>query len=595
MRETREHVLPLDGTVVYPRDVVGGKGGSIAKMAALGLSVPPAFVIPIAVGQRYRLAGLELESGIWEEVIAGVGELEGKAGRSFGDLEAPMLVSVRSGAAMSMPGMMDTILNLGINDDVERALARMCGDRAFARATHTRFVYDFGTIVLRAPVDSPEAASAPEDARAAVAESCGLQVPTNPLEQLRAAICAVFESWSSRRAVAYRRQWGLSDEGGTAVVVQAMAFGNLGKRSGTGVLFTRDPLNGAPAAYGEWLLGAQGDDVVGGTHSPASLSTLQREMPEVHRELVEAGQLLEREHRDVQDIEFTVEQGRLYLLQTRAAKRSAVAAVRIAADLASEGIIDRRSALSRVSSEQLAAAIAPRIAPPALDTAEILAEGVPACPGVAWGTVVLDGEDAQAADGDVVLARPMTSPADIEGIIAARGLVTERGGATSHAAVVSRALGRPSVVGVGEGTTGGWAGQEITVDGGAGVVYAGRLALEETDAGSVPGFDALLAWAREQCPVRIVESAEEVVDLDARTGEVDPSIEALAEVIRGAPAVAGCVVASAAGARAVVASGVTTVVRRPEQDEALLLLHLAHAAREEDGRGSAEARTEEDT
>jgi pyruvate,orthophosphate dikinase len=595
MAGTSERVLILDGEYAYGPEVVGGKGASIARMLALGLRVPPAFVLPIEECRRHRAAGGQLDPEAWEAVLAGVSELERATGKRLGDPSAPLLVSVRSAAAVSMPGMMDTILNLGISDAVEVGLAALSGDAAFARATHARFVHEFGQTVLGALLEPLTPQAGAQDVRSAVLADTGAKVPTEPLEQLRAAIAAVFDSWSSRRAVAYRRHWGIEENGGTAVVVQAMVFGNLALRSGTGVLFTRNPLSGEPKPYGEWLAGGQGEDVVSGTHDPSPLSTLREELPEIHDQLLEAGRLLEQEYGDVQDIEFTVENGQLYLLQTRSAKRSPLAAVRTAVDLVGAGLIDPSTALGRISPEQLALALAPRLREETIAGAEVFARGTPACPGVASGTVVADAEAADAADGDVVLARPTTSPEDVAGMIAARGVVTERGGSTSHAAVVTRALGRPSVVGVGDGVTAGWAGRAVTVDGSTGVVYAGLLPTESVSPQDVPGLERIIEWGRNLCPVQVADEAPEVWDLDAAglgiETEADP--ERLAERLRGAPAVAGSVLATPVGADAVLRAGVPVVVPLPGQPAAVMLLRLVQAVRERERDSSARRTTEE--
>ena len=362
MSQVTERILVLDGSAAYGKDVVGGKGASIAQMRALGLPVPPAFVLPITECRRYHEAGRTLDEGLWSAVQDGIAMIERETGRRIGDAEAPLLVSVRSGAAISMPGMMDTILNLGITDEVEGGLARQSGDPDFARETHVRFVHEFAHTVLGADLDPPGDTATAAQVREAVRDDTGEEVPTEPLEQLRASIRAVFDSWSSRRAVAYRRHWGIPEEGGTAVVVQAMVFGNLGEGSGTGVLFTRDPLSGAPEPFGDWLPRGQGEDVVSGTHDPLPMSVFHEQLPEAHDQLLEVGRLLEREQGDVQDIEFTVERGRLYLLQARAAKRSPQSAVRTAVDLAEEGSIDHETALSRVTPEQLYTVLAPLLA-----------------------------------------------------------------------------------------------------------------------------------------------------------------------------------------------------------------------------------------
>jgi pyruvate,orthophosphate dikinase len=581
-----ERVLVLDGSVSYGNDVVGGKGASVARMRSLDLPVPPAFVLPVDECRRYHSAGRRLDDALWPSVLEGVARLERETGRRFGDPAAPLLVSVRSGAPISMPGMMDTILNLGINDEVEDGLGRLCGDPGFARNTHARFLREFGGMVMHADVDRLSDAVTPAAIRDAILEDTGEAIPSDPHQQLEAAIRAVFDSWVSRRATAYRRHWGIPEDGGTAVVVQAMVFGNLGPSSGTGVLFTRDPVTGRQEMYGEWLSGGQGDDVVGGSVNPLPLAAMAEQMPEAHEQLLEAGRLLERENGDVQDIEFTVEAGRLYLLQSRTAKRSAQAAVLTAVELAEEGAIDKRTALQRVSAEQVAFVLAPRLSDEVRARACVLARGTPACPGVISGRVVLDSELAGDAKADVILARPTTSPDDVSGIIAARGVVTERGGSTSHAAVVTRALGRPSVVGVGEGVTAEWEGTEVTVDGSAGVVYAHRLRTTEVDDNDVPGLAALVAWARELSPVEVVEEATEVLDLDRARVRMDAAgtldVEALADRMQGARAVTGSMLTTTDGARAVLRSGVSTVVRGPAQREAVLLLQLVQAARERD-------------
>jgi pyruvate,orthophosphate dikinase len=582
MTVAADRAVPLDGSLTLGSDVLGGKAWGIVRMRRLGLPVPPAFALPVTECHRYHEAGRRLEDETWEAVLQGLRGLERETGRRLGDPAAPLLVSVRSGAPVSMPGMMDTVLNLGITDEVERALGELSGP-AFAHDTHARFCCQYGQVVLGADVEPPAPGVDIERTRAEIADDCGREVPRDPLAQLRDAICAVFDSWHSRRAVAYRKHWGISDEGGTAVTVQAMVFGNLGESSGTGVFFTRDPLTGEPEPYGEWLPGGQGEDVVSGTHAVQALSDLAAQLPDVHAQLLGAGRTLEREHGDVQDIEFTVERGRLYLLQSRAAKRSPAAAVRTAVDFAESGVIDRSTALQRVTPEQVASVLQPRLAPGA-KTAEVLGRGEPACPGLASGVVVADSEAADAAaaeGGDVVLVRPTTSPQDIAGMIAARAVVTELGGSTSHAAVVTRALGRPCVVGVGTGVTASWTGREITVDAGKGVVYAGRLPTEEVTVADDSALSRLLAWAREASPVRVVEHTDDTsFDLDAAGVGLDPAapptVDEIAEALAGARSARGGVLASARGAHAVLVAGVGTVVAGPGQHPLVLLMHLLH-------------------
>ena len=583
----------LDGSVELGKEVLGGKAWGIVRMRRAGLPVPPAFALPVPECTRYHQAGRRLDDGAWTAVREGIAELERATGKRFGDPAVPLLVSVRSGAAVSMPGMMDTVLDLGITDEVERALAEVTGNPDFARDTHARFCAQFGRIVLGADIDPPAEGVTAAEVRAAVERDCGEVVPDDPWEQLRRAICAVFESWGSRRAVAYRRHWGISELGGTAVTVQAMVFGNLGEGSGTGVLFTRDPLTGAPEPYGEWLPGGQGEDVVSGTSAVQGLADLARALPEVHGQLVALGRRLEAEHGDLQDVEFTVEQGGLYLLQTRSAKRSPGAAVRTAVELVDEGLIDPATALRRVTPEQVASVLRPVLAPGAADGAELLATGEPACPGVAGGVAVSDPDEAaaMAAQGhDAVLVRPTTSPDDVGGMIAARAVVTELGGATSHAAVVTRALGRPSVVGVGPGTTSAWRGREVTVDASAGRVYAGRLPTEEVAVGPDPHLAQLLTWARAACPVTVRSASVEGesvegVDLDALGMGLDPEQpprdDELDVALAGATAARGAVLNTAAGAAAVRRAGIATVTALPSQPELVLLLRFL-AARPDD-------------
>jgi pyruvate, orthophosphate dikinase len=581
---TAGRVVILEGSIALERDILGGKAWGIVRMRRLGLPVPPAFALPVTECHRYHEVGRQLEDETWQAVLEGLHVLERETGRRLGDAGAPLLVSVRSGAAVSMPGMMDTVLNLGMTDEVERALGELSGDPAFARDTHARFCSQYGHVVLGADVDTPAPGADPERIRAEIAQDCGCEVPREPLVQLRQAISAVFDSWHSRRAVAYRKHWGIDDEGGTAVTVQAMVFGNLGERSGTGVFFTRDPLTGQPQPYGEWLPGGQGDDVVSGTHAVQTLTDLATQLPDVHSQLVEAGRLLEREHADMQDIEFTVEQGRLFLLQTRAAKRSPAAAVRTAVDFAEAGVIDRQTSLLRVTPEQVASVLQPRLAPGA-ETAEVLARGEPACPGLAAGTVLSDSDtaDAAAAEGrDVVLVRPTTSPEDIAGMIAARAVVTEVGGSTSHAAVVTRALGRPCVVGVGTGVTSSWNGREVTVDGGKGIVYAGHLPTDAVDVDDDPALSRLLEWARGASPVRVVDDQDDsTIDLDAASVGLDPDagsqVEEITAVLAGKRSARGGMLASAAGADALLGAGVGAVVPTAAQHPLVLLMHLLHA------------------
>jgi pyruvate,orthophosphate dikinase len=464
-------VIHLDGSVVPARELVGGKARSIAAMRAGGLAVPPAFVLTTSLCAGVAERGETALEEVWSEVRAGVAALEGVTGRTFGGGDQPLLVSVRSGAARSMPGMMDTVLNLGTTAASTAAFSRTAGP-AFAQDVVTRFTDLWHRIV-------------------------GDAVPEDPWEQLRGAVVAVFHSWQSPRAQAYRAHHGIRDEGGTAVTVQAMVYGNLDERSGTGVLFTRNPMTGAAAPFGEWLPGGQGEDVVSGRFTPRPLSDLQAVMPTAHDELLAIAAAWERGQGDVQDIEFTIEAGRLWVLQSRAAKRSPRAAMRIATALVDEGVLTAAQALDLVSPDQVRLALQPDIDPLARASAVVLGRGEPACPGIASGIGVVDPDEAEErSDGgkDVVLVRTETSPDDVHGMIAAVAVVTETGGATSHAAVVCRELGRPGVVGCGPGIVEALRDREITVDGRLGVIYDGRLPLVALSVHD-PDLQRLATWA----------------------------------------------------------------------------------------------------
>jgi pyruvate, orthophosphate dikinase len=443
----RHAVLPLDARTDQPRTVIGAKGHGLAEMVRIGLPVPPAFCVTSEWCERCADEPDAAIDGMWADVLDGVGWLEDRTACTFGAGLRPLLPSVRSSGVTSMPGMLETVLDVGIDDAVVGALADRYSPE-FARDTRARFSRGFG------------------------------EAPDDPRAQLRGAIAKVLASWSSSRVGVYRAHHGLPQPDHVAILVQAMVFGNLDGDSGTGVLFTRDPVSGDPAPIGEWLPGAQGDDVVSGTVDCEPIAALARRMPRVYDELMDAGRALERLAGDVQDVEFTVESGKLWLLQTRVAQRSAQAALRLALAFRDEGIIDDDEAVDRVTPAQLAALMT---APTAhgLREAPLLATGVAASPGVASGEVCTTSDAAIAAadDGrDVILVRPTTSPDDVAGMLAARGVVTETGGATSHAAIVARELGRPAVVGCGRGLGAALAGQLITVDGGAGEVRGGAPA-----------------------------------------------------------------------------------------------------------------------
>src|SRR5271168_2669023 len=529
-----EWTIGLNGEGAPDRELIGGKAWSVARMQALGLNVPPAVVITTRACAAF-IGGHATPPGLEDEIAAGVAWLEERTGRRFGGGPRPLLVSVRSGAPVSMPGMMDTVLNLGINDETETALAEECGDAAFARNTHRRFLDLYAHIVLKAHPAPPDAGGDPGTWRTAVHAATGLDIPSEAKAQLRGAVRAVFESWNSRRARRYRQHHGIPDDLGTAVTIQAMVFGNLDARSGTGVLFSRNPLSGDPTPYGEYLPRAQGEDVVSGKFTPKPLSALAHELPAAHASLLAAAQTLERAGQDVQDIEFTIERGQLFFLQSRAAKLAPHAAVRIAVDLVREGLIDEDAALSRITPEQVRILLAPHISEQAPHGARALASGEGASPGVGIGVLVSDSDEAErrAHSGEsVILARPTTSPDDLHGMIASRAVVTELGGSTSHAAVVGRALGLPCAIGCGAGALAGLIGKVVTVDGRLGKVFQGALPVETPNENDNALLAVLAKWAAKRSPLRVLPpgapGAVDAVDLSG-VDAADP--ERIGEVI----------------------------------------------------------------
>ncbi len=461
------------------RNLLGGKGCELAEMTNLGITVPPGFTITTEAWVAYNRDGQRQPDGLWEEVLQSLGKLESSASARFGDPDRPLLVSVRSGARVSMPGMMETVLNLGLNDRTVEGLAARTRNERFAWDCYRRFITMYGNVVLHLKRDmfeeplsavkrrlgvandpdvpAEELRKLAETYKDLVAERTGAPFPQDPREQLRLAINAVFESWFAKKAIEYRRINGIPADWGTAVTVMAMVFGNLGETSGTGVGFTRDPRTGDRHFYAEFLANAQGEDVVAGIRTPEHIDGLQRRMPAVYDELLGIADRLERHYKDMQDIEFTIQEAKLYLLQTRAGKRSARAAVRVAVDLVREHVIDRDMALLRVTSRELGKLFLPALDPNdkarALAEGRLLARGLPASPGGAVGHVVFDADRAveRAKDGQqVILVRPETSPEDVAGMYAAEGIVTARGGRTSHAAVVAVGMGKSCVVGAGD-------------------------------------------------------------------------------------------------------------------------------------------------
>ena len=562
---------PLDGETLPDRQSIGGKAWSVAHMVALGLPVPPAFVLTTQAHAKYREEG-RLWPRLLEEVDEGIRRLEASTNRYFGGSGSPLLVSVRSGAAISMPGMMDTVLNLGINDSVEKALALECGDSAFASDTHRRFLALFSDIVLKAEV-SVEASSSPDAIRDALRDR-GFGVPAEPREQLHAAIEAVFQSWNSRRARKYRDHHGISHDLGTAVTIQAMVFGNLNSESGTGVLFSRNPLTGERTPFGEFLQRAQGEDVVSGKFTPEPLDAMHAKTPAAHAQLLQAAERLEESAREVQDIEFTIESGRLFILQSRTAKLAPLAAARTSVELVNEGKISPEAALKRISTDRLRQLLAPTLASATVALHRPLAHGEGACPGVGIGIVVTDADEAERRikHGDkIVLARPTTSPNDLHGMIGAVAVVTEEGGSTSHAAVVSRALGIPCVVGCGPETLMPLVGRTVTVDGRSGDMFAGGLDVQVVDERADSVLRQLHEWANERSSLRVIRNDEighqVVIDLAADAEACDPDTidAALGRLLRQQPAsgARGGAIATDIGVRAAMGHGLQFIVADP--------------------------------
>ena len=535
------------------RDLLGGKGANLCEMARMGLPVPPGFVITTEACRQYYASGRTLPDGLWPDVQEQMGWLQQQAGKRFGGDENPLLVSVRSGSKFSMPGMMDTVLNLGLNDVTAAALAKLTGDERFALDAFRRFIQLYSKVVLRIEAErfetlldtakrdqgvasdsqlSPDALRRLIGAyREVVRAQTGSSFPTDPWDQLRAAIAAVFASWSNRRAVEYRAHEGIPDDLGTAVSIVSMVFGNLGDDSGTGVVFSRSPATGDPALYGEFLPNAQGEDVVAGIRTPLKISQLRDQAPELYGQLDGITETLERHYHDAQDIEFTVERNKLYILQTRNAKRTAAAAVQIAVDLRNEGLIDRNTALGRVKTDEIGQLLVPVFDEAALAAARsdghLLARGLGAAPGGATGAAVFDADRAVelAETGKaVILVRPETDPDDVHGILSAQGVLTARGGITSHAAVVTRGLGKPCIVGceslvvepdARRMSAGGVTiaeGEEISIDGATGEVFRGALARASLDLEHNQSLAQFLNWADEVRRLGVYANADNPTD-----------------------------------------------------------------------------------
>jgi len=527
------------------RDLLGGKGCELAEMTSMGVPVPPGFTITTEAWASYNGAGKKYPAGLWSQVMASLARLEAAVGSRLGDPERPLLVSVRSGARASMPGMMDTVLNLGLNDRTVEGLAARTRNERFAWDCYRRFITLFGDVVLaidrrafdtlleaakgragaRTDADLPAAAlrGLVAEFKQVVQDKTGRPFPQDPHEQLRLAINAVFDSWWAKKAVDYRRIHRLPDDWGTAVTVMAMVFGNLGPTSGTGVCFSRDPSSGERRFFGEFLINAQGEDVVAGIRTPEPVDALRERMPAVYAKLTAIKERLERHYRDMQDIEFTVQEGRLFILQTRSGKRTAAAAVRIAVEMVKERRIDRNTALLRVDPASLHQLLVKTVDPVARYTS--IAKGLPATPAAAVGKVVFDPEravDMALREEAVILVRPETSPEDVAGMHSAQGVLTSRGGLTSHAAVVARGWGKCCVVGAGDvvvdeenhlfraGRAVVREGQVITLNGATGEVIVGAQPLVDPKLSAE--FRQLLGWAQEHATTRVRANADTPAD-----------------------------------------------------------------------------------
>ncbi len=528
----KKYVYDFEEGNAQMRDLLGGKGAGLAEMTRIGLPVPPGFTITTEACKDYFKNGNRFPDGLKEQILEHLRKLEEKTGKKFGGAENPLLVSVRSGAPVSMPGMMDTILNVGLNDETVLGLAKLTNNLRFAYDSYRRLIQMFSDIVEgidknlfeevleRVKKEEGVATDAEisvdglkkiiEQYKAIYKEKTGREFPQDPYEQLFKAIKRVFDSWNNERAKKYRQIKGIPEDMGTAVNVQMMVFGNFGWDSATGVAFTRNPATGEKEFYGEYLPNAQGEDVVAGIRTPKPISELKKDIPEAYEQLVKAAEMLERHYKDMQDIEFTIERGKLYLLQTRTGQRTPKAAVKIAVDMVKEGIITKEEAIMRIEPQQFEKLLHRQIDPKVKEGKKPIARGLPASPGAAVGKVIFNSYEAEelGKNGEkIILVRPETTPEDVGGMAAAQGILTSRGGMTSHAAVVARGMGKPAVVGA-EAIKIDLSremfevngvivrkGDIITIDGGEGVVYLGEMPLVEPEM--TGEIEELLVWADE--------------------------------------------------------------------------------------------------
>ena len=525
------------------RELLGGKGANLAEMTNLGMPVPQGFTISTEACTRYYEDGEKIAQDIEDQIYEYLKKMEEITGKKFGDPHNPLLVSVRSGSRASMPGMMDTILNLGLNDEVVESFAKITGNPRFAYDSYRRFIQMYSDVVMEVgkkyfeelidemkaekgikldtELDADDLKKLAEQFKAEYKAKLGVDFPSDPREQLMGAVKAVFRSWNNQRAIVYRRMNDIPSSWGTAVNVQSMVFGNTGDESGTGVAFTRNPATGDPHLYGEFLMNAQGEDVVAGIRTPQSIDQLKEVMPEVYDQFAAIADKLEKHYKDMQDMEFTIEKGKLYMLQTRNGKRTAQAALKIAVDMVDEGMLTKEEAIMKVEPKQLDALLHPQFDAESLKAATPVTKGLPASPGAACGKVYFTAAEAVAAaqDGNkVVLVRLETSPEDIEGMAAAQGVMTVRGGMTSHAAVVARGMGTCCVAGCGEvkmneeekyfliGDKKVCEGDYISIDGSTGNVYLGEI---KTVPASMTGdFGRFMGWADEIRTLKVCTNAD---------------------------------------------------------------------------------------
>ncbi len=525
------------------KEVLGGKGANLAEMTNIGIPVPPGFTVTAEACAEYYELGKKYPEGMQNQIDTKLAELEKKMGMKLGDPENPLLVSVRSGAAVSMPGMMDTVLNLGLNDNSVQGLVKKTGDEKFAYDAYRRFINMFGDVVmgvdhkyfeevldnakktkgveLDIDLGTEDWKKVCEGYKEVIKKHAGKLFPEDPKEQLKMGLDAVFGSWNAKRAIAYRRINNITGLLGTAVNVQMMVFGNMGETSGTGVLFTRNPSTGENHLYGEYLMNAQGEDIVAGIRTPKHIDELKKVMPKIYDELVSIYTKIEKHYKDMQDMEFTIQEGKLFILQTRNGKRTAVAALRIAVEMEEEGLLTKKEAVLKIDPNQLDHLLHKRLDPIAKEKAEVLAKGLPASPGAAVGKIVFTADRAHELEQEgekVILVRTETSPEDIEGMNAAVGILTSRGGMTSHAAVVARGMGKPCVAGCSDAVIDEDAKvckigdleikemDSITLDGATGEVINGEVPVIDPELSDT--FEKLMKWADEFRKLKVKANAD---------------------------------------------------------------------------------------